>query len=158
MAGGAPAAAVAATRQALAQRLAAWPGNDGAMTWALVVVNGVPTAGQLAAARQAGTLCDGVVALRLPAGAPVAPQFDETLRAWGVDVVWVPRAAEGPLRADAGVDDPLLGKDAATLAVQAVATVLPNLVVASRGDIPAVRLMRNLLAGLGDMFVLRVCD
>lgn len=144
---------VVTSRVALAERLAAWPGNDGLMTWALVVVGAVPSAGELDAAREAGKLCDAVVAVRLACGKPVAPKFAETLRAAGVDMVWVPKDVSGPVRVDVGVDLPEGG---ATLILQAIMAVLPTLVLVPRGALPVVRALRNIQSGLGELFSLRI--
>lgn len=150
----AEAAVVVHTRTALAERLMSWPGNDGDMTWAVVCCGGIPTAGELSAMKQAGTLCDRVVCVRIfDRERPVAPQFAETLRAAGVDIVWIAKDVEGPVKIDVGVQE--LGEGAGLL-LQAVTTVLPVLVVVPRGALGLVRACRNIQAGLGDLFSLRV--
>lgn len=142
------------SRTALAEKLTNWPGNDGEMTWAVVCCGGIPTAGELSAMRQAATLCDRVVCVRLfDRERPVAPGFAETLRAAGVDIVWLAKGVEGPVVVDVGVDE--LGEGGALL-LQAVTTTLPVLVVVPRGAIGVVRACRNIQAGLGDLFSLRV--
>lgn len=151
-------AAIVYSRAQLAERLATWPGNDGVMTWGLVVVGSTPTASELAAAREAGHLCDKVAAVRLEQGKAVSPGYAEALRAAGVDLVWVVRDVAGHVKVDVGVEEPRWGKDGATALVQAVTTVLPQLVVASRGHLGLVRMLRNVLDGLGDLFVLRLVD
>lgn len=151
-------AAVVFSRAQLAERLATWPGNDGAMTWGLVVVGAVPSASELAAAKEAGHLCDRVVAVRLDKGKAVAPGYAEALRSAGVDMVWVARELSGRVKVDVGVEEPRWGEEGATALVQAVTTVLPTLVVASRGHVALVRMLRNILDGLGDLFVLRLVD
>jgi hypothetical protein len=104
--------------------------------------------------RQAASLCDRVVCVRLfDRERPVAPGFAETLRSAGVDIVWVAKEVEGPVKIDVGVDE--LGAGGGLL-LQAVTTVLPVLVVVPRGAIALVRACRNIQAGLGDLFSLRV--
>jgi hypothetical protein len=151
-------AAIVYSRAQLAERLATWPGNDGVMTWGLVVVGAVPTASELAAAKEAGHLCDKVVAVRLEQGKAVPVGYAEALRAAGVDMVWVVREISGEVRVDVGVEEPRWGKDGGTALVQAITTVLPQLVVASRGHLGLVRMLRAILDGLGDLFVLRLVD
>jgi hypothetical protein len=154
----AEASTVVYSRAALADRLANWPGAGADTTWALVTVGAMPSGGELAAAREAAKLCDRVVALRLEPGKPVAPGYAETLRSAGVDIVWVPKELTGPVRVDVGVTDKLVGTDGPTLALQAVTTVLPNLVVVPRGNVAVVRVFRNILAGLGELFTLRFVE
>lgn len=155
VAAGAEPAVVVYSRSVLGERLAAWPGNNGDVTWALVVAGAIPTAGELAAMKEASGLCDRVVCVRLrDRNRPVAPNYAETLRSAGVDVVWLAREeVDGPVRMDLGVDE--LG-EGATILFQAVMAALPLLVVVPRGDIPLVRACRNLQAGAGDLFSLRV--
>lgn len=147
-------AAIVHTRTALAERLTNWPGNNGDMTWAVVCCGALPTAGELTAMKQAGTLCDRVVCLRLTdRERAVAPGFAATLRAAGVDIVWIAKDIAGPVKADVGVEE--LG-DGGTLLLQAITTVLPVLVVLPRGAMSVIRACRNIQAGLGDLFSLRV--
>jgi hypothetical protein len=157
----APAAVIVRSRSDLAQRLAIWPGNTADTTWGFVVMSVVPTAGELAAAREAGRLCDVVAAVRLPAdgklSAPLAPNFAQVIRAAGVDVVWIPKDITGPVRVNLGVEQGLGADETlSTLLMQAVMAVLPTLAVASRADLHTVRALRNLQAGLGDLFSLRL--
>lgn len=147
-------AVIVHSRVALAERLAQWPSNDGDMTWAIVTCGAIPTAADMAAMRQAATLCDRVVCLRLfDRERAVAPGFAETLRSAGVDIVWVATDVAGPVKIDVGVKE--LG-EAAGLLLQAITTVLPVLVVVPRGALSVVRACRNIQAGLGDLFSLRV--
>lgn len=155
------AAVLVRTRADLAAHLARWPNNDGDMTWGLVVLGAAPHAGELAAAREAGKLCDAVVGVRLPADGkldvPLPPNFAQVVRAAGVDMVWVPREVTGAVRVKLGVESGLGAVEGtSTLLLQAVATVLPLLVVASRADLPTVRALRNLQGSLGDIFTLRL--
>ncbi len=150
-------AVVVRTRAELAARLAEWPGNEGDESWGLVFCGGVPTAGELGAMRQASKMVDRLVCVRMfDRERPVAPGFDELLRGAGVDLVWVPAHVDGPLRADVGVAE--LGEEGATLLLQAVTTVMPLLVMVPRGALPMVRACRNVMAGLGEMFSLRVVE
>ncbi len=147
-------AVIVQTRTALAERLSNWVGNDGDMTWAVVVCGAIPTAGELQAMRQAATLCDRVVCVRLfDRARAMAPGFAGTLRSAGVDIVWLAKDVAGPLKVDVGVDE--LG-EAGMLLLQAITTVLPVLVVVPRGAIGVVRACRNIQASLGDLFSLRV--
>ncbi|PZP40345.1 MAG: hypothetical protein DI585_01330 [Pseudomonas fluorescens] len=147
-------AVIVRTRAALSERLSNWPGNNGDMTWGVVVCGGVPTAAELQSMRQAATLCDRIMCVRLfDRDRPVAPGFDELLRSAGVDIVWVPSEVDGPVKVDVGVEE--LG-EAGTLLVQAITSVLPVLVVVPRGALSVVRACRNIQAGLGDLFSLRV--
>jgi hypothetical protein len=109
----------------------------------------------MAAMKQAATLCDRVVCVRLfDRERPVAPNFAATVRSAGVDIVWVAKPeVEGPVSIDVGVAE--LGAGAG-IWLQAVVTVLPVLVVVPRGAIGLVRACRNIQAGLGDLFSLRV--
>lgn len=148
-------AAVVHSRLALGERLASWPGNDGETTWALVLCGAIPTAAEMSAMRQAASLCDRVVCVRLfDRTRPVAPGFAATLRSAGVDIVWVAKEElVGPVKVDVGVKE--LG-EAGGILVQAVMTVLPLLVVVPRGALSVVRACRNIQNGLGDLFSLRV--
>lgn len=148
-------AIVVTSRLQLAERLTAWPGNDGEMTWAVVACGALPTAAEMAAMKQAATLCDRVVCVRLfDREKTVAPKFAETVRSGGADIVWIAKpAVEGPVKLDVGVAE--LGEGAAIL-LQAITTVLPVLVVVPRGNVGLVRACRNIQAGLGDMFSLRI--
>lgn len=147
-------AVIVYSRAQLAERLGNWPGNDGDMTWGVVMCGAIPTAAELAAMKQAASLCDRIVCLRLfDRERPVAPGFAATLRSAGVDVVWVAKEVEGPVQIDVGVAE--LGKDAG-LILQTVTTVLPVLVVVPRGALSVVRACRNIQTGLGDLFSLRV--
>ncbi len=148
-------AQVVTSRLQLAEKLAAWPGNNGDVTWAVVACGVLPTAADMAAMKQAATLCDRVVCVRLfDRDKPVAPKFAEIVRSGGADIVWVAKeAVEGPVKLDVGVAE--LGEGAAIL-LQAVTTVLPVLVVVPRGNVGLVRACRNIQSGLGDMFSLRI--
>lgn len=147
-------AVVVHSRTALAERLTNWVGNNGDMTWAVVACGAIPTAGELQAMRQAATLCDRVVCVRLfDRTRAIAPGFAATLRSAGVDIVWMAKDVAGPVKIDLGVDE--LGEGGGLL-LQAITTVLPVLVVVPRGAIAVVRACRNIQAGLGDLFSLRV--
>ena len=149
-------AIVVHSRMALAEKLTNWVGNDGDMTWGVVCCGAIPTAGELSAMRQAASLCDRLVCVRIfDRERAVAPGFAETLRSAGVDIVWVAKDVVGPVKIDLGVDE--LGEGGALL-LQVVTTVLPVLVVVPRGAIPLVRACRNIQAGLGDLFSLRVVN
>ena len=148
-------AQVVTSRLQLAEKLAAWPDKTGDMTWAVVACGALPTAAEMIAMKQAATLCDRVVCVRLfDRERPVAPKFAEIVRSAGADIVWVAKdVVEGPVRLDVGV--PELG-DGAAILLQAVTTVLPVLVVVPRGSLGVVRACRNIQSGLGDMFSLRI--
>lgn len=148
-------AVIVHSRAQLAERLGNWPGNDGEMTWGVVFCGALPTAAELAAMKQAASMCDRIVCVRLfDRERPVAPAFAATLRSAGVDIVWVAKPdVEGPVRIDVGVEE--LGQGAG-LILQAATTVLPVLVVVPRGALAVVRACRNIQAGLGDLFSLRV--
>lgn len=145
---------VVVARADLQRRVAEWPDAAGDTSWALCFASVVPDAGELAALREAARLCDRVVLARLTPDRVLPPTYARVAAEAGADVLWCPREVAGHVRLDVGVD----GVDGvtATLLVQAVTTVLPNLVVAPRGNLPLVRSLRNVLHGLGDMFVLRV--
>lgn len=142
------------TRAELQQRVAEWPDAAGDSSWALCFASVVPAAGEMAALREAAKLCDRVVLARLTPDRVLPPTYAEVASAAGADLLWCPRELTGHVRADVGVE----GVDGitSTLLLQAITTVLPNLVVAPRGNLPLVRALRNMLHGLGDMFVLRV--
>lgn len=148
-------AIVVYSRVALAERLSQWPGNDGDITWGIVACGALPTAEELSAMKQAASLCDRIVCVRLfDRERPVAPNFAETLRSAGVDIVWVAKPkVEGPVQIDVGVAE--LGEGAAII-LQAVTTVLPVLVVAPRAAVGFVRACRNIQASFGDLFSLRI--
>ncbi len=143
------------SRLQLAEKLSAWPDKAGDMTWAVVACGALPTAAEMAAMKQAATLCDRVVCVRLfDRERAVAPKFAETVRSAGVDIAWVAKeAVEGPVKLDVGVAE--LGEGAAIL-LQAITTVLPVLVVVPRASVGLVRACRNIQAGLGDLFSLRI--
>lgn len=143
-------ALVVTSRQQLAERVAAWPG-DGDVTWALVFVGAIPDAGQLLACREAAKLCDRVAALRLGEGRTVPPRFAETLREAGADLVWTPAAAASHVTVDAGVE-----RVDGTLLLQSILAVLPLLVVVHRTELQLIRALRNIQGSFGDLFSLRI--
>lgn len=142
------------SRNELQKRLAEWPDADEATSWALAFGSALPTPGELMAMREAAKTCDRLVVARLLPDRVLPPTYAGVVEEAGGDVLWCPREVSGHVRLDVGVE----GVDtvAATLMLQAVATVLPNLVVVEKAHLALVRAMRNIQNGLGDMFTLRV--
>lgn len=149
----------ATTRGELQRKLADSPWvNTAETSWAVVFVSSIPTAPETDAVRQAAKVCDRVVAVRavpdnkLPAKLQASVQA--TLAAAGADALWLPTEVAGFGRFDAGVES--LDATTSTLILQAITTVLPNLVVAPRGNVALVRALRNIGGTLGDLFTLRL--
>ncbi|MCP5404646.1 MAG: hypothetical protein H6922_00255 [Pseudomonadaceae bacterium] len=141
-------------RTDLQQRLADWPDGGADTSWALCFGSVVPAAGELAAIREAARICDRVVVARLTPDRVVPPTYAAVVAEAGADILWCPREVAGHVRVDAGVEE--LDATTATLLAQAVFTVLPNAVVVPRTNLPLVRALRNILHGLGEVFVLRL--
>ena len=141
------------SRNDLQKRLAEWPGAEDDTTWALCFGSALPSAGELAAIREGAKLCDRVAVARLLPDRVLPPNYADVLLEAGADLLWCPREVAGKVRVDVQVEG--VDAKAATLITQALITVLPNLVVVERGNLPLVRALRNIQGGLGDLFTLR---
>jgi hypothetical protein len=154
-----PTAVVVRTRAELTARVAEWPGSATNTTWALVFVSEIPTAAELAAARQAAKICDRVAAVVRPhdptKGARVTPQFAALVRAAGVDLAWV-----GGVEKSRMLDVTLGGTDMAgvdgRLILQALLAVLPLAVVVHAADMGVIRALRVVQGELGELAVVRI--
>ncbi|MFZ2586619.1 MAG: hypothetical protein WAZ18_00625 [Alphaproteobacteria bacterium] len=142
------------SRPDLQRRLAEWPDAAPDTSWALCFGSALPTPGELAAVREAVKVCDRAVLARLLPDRVLPPTYGKVAEDAGADVLWVPREVQGHVQVDVGV--PEVPTASATLILQAITTVLPNLVVVERANLPLIRALRNIQHGLGDMFVLRV--
>lgn len=142
------------SRSDLQRRLAEWPDAGVDTSWALCFGSVLPTAGEVAAIREAAKICDRVVVARLLPDRVIPPTYAKVVEDAGADVLFCPRELTGHVRVEVGV--PEVDAAAATLIMQVLSTTLPNLVVAERGNLPLIRALRNIQHGLGDLFVLRV--
>jgi hypothetical protein len=142
------------TRADLQKRVAEWPEGKEDTTWALCLGGAVVSAGEVAAIREAAKVCDRVAVARLTPDKVLPPTYMKVVKEAGADLLWTPTEVSGKVRVEVqgeGVDAPT-----ATLLMQALVTVLPNLVVVERANLPLTRALRALQAGLGDLFTLRV--
>lgn len=141
------------TRNDLQTRLAEWPDAKGDTTWALCFGSAIPSAGEVAAIREAARLCDKVVVARLLPDRILPPTYAKVIEEAGADLLWAPREVAGHVRINVHVEG--VDEKAATLITQALITVLPLLVVIDRTNLPLVRTLRNIQGGLGEIFTLR---
>lgn len=146
------AALVVVTRGKLAEAVARVSTPDN--SWALCWCSAVPTAAELAAVKEAARVCDRVAVVRLAPDVPVVARVDEGLGEAGADVVWVPHEVQGRVRVV--VDGEGVSEAAATLMVQALCTVLPNVVMVPRAPATVVRTLRALELSLGDMLSMKI--